>query len=226
MSLLYTIFIHPLEMGMRVTLEGAYGFTGSYGWAIVALSVIVNIVLLPLYALAEKWQNAERRQRAAMAPEIDEVKAECKGEERFNRIAETYKRHGYHPIMAMRGAFGFLIQVPFFIAAYSMLSEHQGLPGHDFWLLSDLGRPDGLLWGVNALPLVMTVVNLISAGIYAHQFNVAEQVQLWLVAGFFLYLLYSAPSGLVLYWTLNNVFSLGKNAVMAQMNKRKSRLSE
>ena len=54
MNLLYTLLIHPLESGMYVTLEGINALVDSYGWAIIALSVIVNIVLLPLYALAEK----------------------------------------------------------------------------------------------------------------------------------------------------------------------------
>ena len=156
-----------------------------------------------------------------MAPDIAAIKAKFKGEERFSRIAEVYKRHGYHPIMAMRNAFGFLIQVPFFIAAYVMLSGHQELPGQDFFFLRDLGQPDNLLWGVNALPFAMTLINLISARIYTHHLSAAEQVQLWVMAGLFLVLLYTAPSGLVLYWSLNNAFSLGKNAAMVGIQKQR-----
>jgi hypothetical protein len=61
LHILYITFIYPLEAAMRLILERAYDITGDYGVALLLLSVAVNIVLLPLYHLAETWQEAERR---------------------------------------------------------------------------------------------------------------------------------------------------------------------
>ena len=59
----------------------------------------------------------------------------------------------------------------------------------------------------------MTVINLFSALVYTHNLSRRDKIQLYGMAAVFLVLLYDAASGLVLYWTCNNIFSLGKNIV-------------
>ncbi|PKP08790.1 MAG: hypothetical protein CVU09_14665, partial [Bacteroidetes bacterium HGW-Bacteroidetes-4] len=60
---------------------------------------------------------------------------------------------------------------------------------------------------VHLLPILMTVVNLITAWFYTRNGNTGERKQMLVVAAIFLVLLFNLPSGLVLYWTMNNVFS-------------------
>ena len=84
-----------------------------------------------------------------------------------------------------------------------------------FWFLKDLGKPDALLhvgnMHINVLPIVMTGVNIIASLIYSKGLGIKEKLQLYITAAVFLVLLYNSPSGLVFYWTLNNIFSLFKN---------------
>ena len=61
--------------------------------------------------------------------------------------------------MSLRSAIGVLLQFPFLTAAYPMVSELTILKGQSFWFIKDLSLPDGLWGGVNALPIVMTLIN-------------------------------------------------------------------
>jgi hypothetical protein len=115
----------------------------------------------------------------------------------------------------MRSTFGLLIQIPFFIGAYAYLSNLEVLKGASFLFLGNLGAPDGLLhiggFTLNLLPLLMTAVNCAAGAVYTKGFPLKEKLQLYGMALIFLVLLYTSPSGLVIYWTMNNIFSLLKN---------------
>ena len=130
---------------MDLALNKAVLLTGSVGLSIVFLSILVNTVLLPLYYLAEKWQNKERNIQHRMAPGLAEIKKSCRGEEQYNRTVSLYKEFSYHPIKSLRTSFGFLIQVPFFIAAYTLLSHNPLLDNVPFLFLNNLGMPDALI---------------------------------------------------------------------------------
>ncbi|MCR5587480.1 MAG: YidC/Oxa1 family membrane protein insertase, partial [Lachnospiraceae bacterium] len=109
-------------------------------------------------------------------------------------------------------------QIPFFMAAYHFLSNLSSLEGCQFLFINDLSKPDrifvvnGLM--INILPILMTIINILSGMIYSKGFKRNEKVQLYVVAGLFLVLLYNSPSGLVLYWTMNNMYSLVKNIII------------
>lgn len=215
LSLLYDIFISPLMVGMNFVLVNAYSILHSYGLAIVVLSLVVNTVLLPLYHMADKWQQEEREKQNKMADKVAEIKQAFQGQERFMMLKTLYRQNHYHPIMAVRNSVGFLIQVPFFFAAYQLLSHFPALNGQSFGPFANLGLPDGLLTigdlHINVMPFVMTGINLLSAFVYTKGLSSKDKIQLYVFAGIFLVLLYTSPVGLVLYWTLNNAYSLGKN---------------
>jgi len=223
MNIIYYIFIFPLRFLMNLILNWSYSFTDSVGMSILILSLIVNTVLLPLYYLAEKWQNKERGIQNLMRPRLKKINEEYKGEEKYNQTVALYKEHKYHPIQSLRTSFGFLIQVPFFIAAYMLLSHNELLESSSFFFLKDLGAPDGILTiknlTVNIMPVLMTAVNLVSSAVYATSLTRGEKIKLAFIALIFLVLLYKSPSGLVLYWTLNNIYSLVKNIIHNPVKK-------
>ena len=208
MSVLYQVLIAPIEWVMHMALSAIFAVTGSYGVSIFLLSLLINAALLPLFQLAERWQEAERRIQKQLAPKLEQFKQAFSGEERHVMIHTLYRQAGYHPIYAVRSSIGLFLQLPFWIAAYQLLSHYQPLNGASFLAFDDLGQPDRLLGGVNLLPFVMTAVNLTAAVIYTNKLSRAEQVQPVVLAVLFLVLLYDAPSGLLLYWTFNSLFSL------------------
>ncbi len=218
---LYYLFIAPLEWIMRTVLEAGFASFGTYGVALVFMSIVVNVMLLPLYHLAETWQESERRVQHDMEKQLARIKHTFKGRERYMLISTLYRQHEYHPVFAVRTSFGFLIQVPFFFAAYHFLSHYAPLHGASFWIFSNLAKPDALLsvagFDINVLPVLMTVINIFSALVYTNRLSMRDKIQLYVMAGLFLVLLYTAPSGLVFYWTCNNIFSLLKNMVYEEL---------
>lgn len=223
---LYTLFIYPLESIIEFIFLVAFKiFNENTGGAIVIVSLFVNIVTLPLYTAAESWQNKERELQKKLKHKIDDIKAVFSGDERYMILSTYYRQNNYHPIYSLRGMLSLMLQIPFFIAAYHFLSGLVLLQGSSFLFLDNLGKPDALIkigvYSVNLLPILMTAINIISAAIYTKGFAIKEKMQLYVMAALFLILLYSSPSGLVLYWTLNNLFSLGKNILTKIRYNRK-----
>ncbi len=211
---LYLYLIQPIESVMRSTLELTYFTSHSYGAAVVLLAVFVSLATLPLYAMAEAAQHNDRRIRAALAPSLTHIRRAFRGQERFFMVRTLYRQHGYHPVLGLRASLGLLVQVPFFIAAFLLLRDHPPLAGVSYLWFDDLARPDALVAlgpvPVNVMPLVMTAVSLCAAHLYTDALDRRERIQLYALAVLFLVLLYDSPVALVLYWTVNNLFALGK----------------
>jgi YidC/Oxa1 family membrane protein insertase len=215
---LYYIIISPIEY----LLESAYTFLSivvRYNpvFPVFGISVLVSLCCLPLYAKAESIQAEERFVQKRMKKKIASIKKHFKGDEQYMILSMYYRENHYHPLMALRSSLSLLVQIPFFIAAYHFLSHLESLKGAFFWLIRDLGSPDGLvsLGGirVNILPIIMTLINIVSGYIYAKDYELKEKLQLFIMALIFLVLLYNSPAALVLYWTFNNIFSLAKNCI-------------
>ena len=213
-NIIYTIIIYPITQIIEFVFVFAQKLFRETGLSIICVSGAVSILCLPLYMVAEKWQNIERDTQKRLEPKITKIKTVFKGDERYMILSAYYRQNHYHPVYAMRSTFGLLIQIPFFIAAYTYLSHLDVLNGASFLFIRDLGKPDRLLpiaGGINLLPLLMTLINCTAGIIYARGLGIRDKIQLYGISIIFLVLLYNSPSALVLYWTLNNVFSLAKN---------------
>ncbi len=214
-TVLYTIILYPLVQLIEISFKLFDNLFKNTGISIIGVSFTVTLLCLPLYIVAEKWQQIERNTQAKLKSGIDRIKQTFKGDEQYMILSTFYKQNHYHPMMALRSSFGLLIQVPFFMAAYSCLSNMPALQGHSFWFIRDMGQQDSLFrignFPVNVLPIAMTLINCIAGAIYTKGFELREKIQIYGMALLFLVILYNSPSGLVLYWTMNNVFSLIKN---------------
>ena len=212
---LYKLIIGPIELLFDCIFSVARQITNSPGLSIVFMSLAINLLVLPLYAKADAIQAEEREISARLKPRIDRIKAAFSGDERFMMLQTYYRQNHYKPYYVLRGSVSLLLQIPFFMAAYNFLSNLQMIQGAGLGPIRDLGKPDGLLviggWTINLLPILMTVINIVSGMIYTRGMSLRSKVQLYGMALLFLVLLYDSPAGLVFYWTLNNVFSLGKN---------------
>jgi len=214
-NILYTIIIYPITQILEFVFVFAQKLFKETGLSIICISAAVSILCLPLYDVAEKWQQLERDIGKKLKPKIDKIKEVFKGDEQYMILSSYYRQNHYHPIYALRSSFGLLIQVPFFIAAYSYLSNLEVIKNISFLFIRDLGAPDALFsiggFKVNLLPIVMTLINCFAGAIYVKGLPARDKIQLYAMAGIFLILLYNSPSALVLYWTMNNVFSAVKN---------------
>ena len=214
-SILMAFFIDPLKLLFEVIFHFAYEILHNPGLSIIFLSLAMNLLVLPLYRRADKMQEQARNVEARLQAGVSHIKKTFTGNERMMMLQTYYRQNDYSPTNALRGSVSLLLEIPFFMAAYQFLSHLPLLQGMAFGPIADLGAPDGLLTvfgtSVNLLPILMTAINVVSSAIYLRGFPTKTKIQLYAMAGFFLVFLYGSPSGLVFYWTLNNIFSLGKN---------------
>ena len=215
--ILYQFFIYPLELIFEVCYAAAMMVLKRPGFSIVALSLAVNVCLLPLYRQADAVQEEERETENRLSPWVKHIRKTFHGDERFMMLQTYYRQNHYNPAYALKGALPLLLEIPFFAAAYHFLSHLAALNGMPFGPIRDLGAPDGLLAvggvTIHVLPILMTLVNFLSAAIYTRGLRLKDKLQLYGMGTIFLLLLYNSPSGLVFYWTLNNLFSLVKNTL-------------
>lgn len=216
-NFLYLLTIYPIEYIFETIFSIISNVSNNIGLSIIFLSLAVNLLILPLYKRADELQAEERDIQAKMANRIKRIKETFKGDERFFMLQEYYRINKYKPIYALKSSTSLLLQIPFFIAAYRLLSGMQSLRGMPFSFISDLGKEDATfmigIFPVNILPILMTLINVITAVIYTRGHPLKLKIQVFGLAMLFLVLLYHSPSGLVLYWICNNIFSLANNLV-------------
>ena len=214
---LFFIFIQPLVLLIEFIFTIMLRISQNAGIAIVMVSIVINLLILPLYKRSDALQEQERNKQKEMESWIKHIRKTFRGDEKFMMLSTYYRQQNYQPMDAIRGSLSLLLQIPFFMAAYHYLT-HVNLQGQAFLFLNNLGEADRLLkfgdLSINVMPILMTTINIISGFIYTKGFRFKDKAQLYFLAGVFLIVLYKSPSGLVLYWTMNNLFSLLKNVVM------------
>jgi YidC/Oxa1 family membrane protein insertase len=215
---LFIVLIEPLKLLFEVVFYYSYKFSGNVALSIVVISLVINLLVLPLYKYAEKLEKEQRKKKQSIKPWADRIKASFKGDERVMMLQAYYRENDYKVTSVFKESVSLFLQIPFFMAAYSFLSELKILQGVSLGPIADLASPDSLIsigaFSINALPILMTLINIVSSFIYSEKGNIRDKIKLVLIALIFLVLLYNSPAGLVFYWTLNNIFSLGKNIVM------------
>ena len=223
--MLGSVFIGPLKLIFECIFRVALELVENPGIAIIVLSLAMNILVLPLYMRADAMQEEARDVENKLKKGVDHIKKSFSGDERMMILQTYYRQNNYKPTHALRGSVSLLLEIPFFMAAYQFLSNLEVLSRASFGPIKSLGSPDALITigsvSINLLPILMTLVNVISSAIYLKGFPLKTKIQLYAMAGFFLVFLYTSPSGLVFYWTLNNVFSLVKTIFYKLKNPKK-----
>jgi YidC/Oxa1 family membrane protein insertase len=182
-----------------------FNFVGNWGWTIVLFTILVKIVLFPL-----SYKGLMSMQKLKdLAPKMKELKEKYgKDPAKMNQqMMELYKKHGANP---MGGCLPMLLQIPIFFALYRVLlnaDELQGAP----WILwiKDLSVQDPYF----VLPILMGITMYLQQKITPNNMTDPTQQKIfqWLpVIMTFFFLTF--PSGLVLYWLVNNVLTIAQQA--------------
>lgn len=224
-EIFYNLLLMPLQMLFELVFNISYFFIGNLGLTIIAFSLLINFLILPLYRRADALQEEERNIEQRLSRGVQHIKRTFRGDEQTMMLQTYYRQNGYKPTYVLRGATSLMLEIPFFIVAYRFLSALELLQGASFGPIENLGEPDGMLViagvAVNVLPLIMTAINLVSSYLFTRGYPRKTKVQLYGMALFFLVFLYNSPAGLVFYWTLNNAFSLVKTIFYKLKEPRK-----
>lgn len=215
---MYNIFIGPLELIINAVFSSLmYVYLDPY-IALIALSIFVSTVTLPLYNRADHYQLEGIKKRSQMDAMVSHIRKTFKGDERYFMLNAYYKEQDYKPYYALKSSLSLFLQIPFFMVAYNVLSVYD-------YKDQFLSNPDALLQfggiSINVLPVIMTLINLISGYIYTRDMKLKDKWQVFLLPIVFLVLLYRSPAALIIYWTSNNVYSLIKNLIKASGSSKK-----
>lgn len=207
---MFNLFDYFILTPLRLFFQGMYEviliFNSNYGIGIIGLSCVTALILIPIEKAVRGSILKEKKIEAVLQPQLSDIKHKYSGIEKNNAIKRLYRRYGYSPLYAIRNVYGVLVQLPFLFGAYLMLSSYSLLNGQSFLFIKDLSQQDQLLGQINLLPIMMTAINL--STLMFLNLSRKENIQAIAIAIAFLALLYTAPSALLLYWTMNNVIHL------------------
>ena len=198
----------------------------NYGWAIVLLTVAINIVLLPLthksYTSMQKMQE--------LNPKIQAIKDRYRGklkdsqgkpkiemQRKMNEeVMALYKSEGVNPA---GGCLPMVIQLPVLFAFYRLLGAAVELRGAPWMLwIHDLSAPDPYY----ALPLIIKATQFLQQRMTPMAGDPMQRRIFQLMPVFMTFLFLGFPSGMVLYWLTNNVLTIARQAIYMRYKKRKS----
>ncbi|MBO5762858.1 MAG: membrane protein insertase YidC, partial [Lentisphaeria bacterium] len=204
----------PLDYLARVllwALDALKSICGSYGWSIVILTVIIRLLFWPLTAKA----NASMKKMSVVQPKIQELRQKYKDNPQMlnTKTMELYREEGINPL---GGCLPILLQIPVFFALYATLDGAVELRQVSFLWAKDLAAPDtvchlpGFLFSlpVNPLVLAMTLLMVLQQKLTPSAMDPMQQKMMMLMPVVMLFVLYNLPSGLTLYWTVSQVFSI------------------
>ena len=117
LTYVYNLIITPLVLVVDLIYTIMSRLIGNVGLSIIAVSVVVSTLILPLYRRADAVQEAERNKQADMEHWVNHIKKTFKGDEQYMMLTTYYRQMDYHPLYSLRSSVSLLLQIPFFIAA-------------------------------------------------------------------------------------------------------------
>lgn len=186
-----------------------HSFVPSWGWSIVVMTVIIKLLFWPLTA---KAAQSQKRMQKIQAP-MKEIREKYKDNPQKMQ-KETMRLFRENRVNPAAGCLPIFIQMPIFIGLFYMLRTASELRYAPFLWISDLSRPDTIAtvagFPLNLLPLIMGVTMYYQMRMVPAMAN-ADPVQQKIfkfLPFIFLIFLYNFSSGLVLYWTIQNLLTI------------------
>ena len=210
-----------LENILKWLLRFFYNLIPNYGVAIILLTILIKVVLFPF--TRKSYQSTAKM--AALSPQLNELKEKYKDNpNKLNQeTAALYKKEKINP---MGGCLPMLLQFPVFIALYGLLNKHFELRGAVFipgWI-TDLSMPESIFTLPFSIPFVGDAIRLLpilyvasmifsmkqsqSATAGNSQTQSMNKMMTYFMPIMFFFVLYNAPSGLILYWFVMNIITI------------------
>jgi YidC/Oxa1 family membrane protein insertase len=197
---------------LLTALVWLYGITANYGWAIVILTVIIKIILYPL----QHKSIVSMKKMQQVQPKVNAIKdkykkAKTDPDQRNKMNMEMMKLYQQEGINPMSGCLPILLQLPILWAFYSLLSNAIELRGAEFmaWI-TDLSLKDPYY----ITPILMTATMFIQQWMTPTTADPMQRRIFLMMPLIFGFIFKDFPSGLVLYWLVQNVLSIIQQGIM------------
>jgi len=211
----FAFIARPLFLGLN-WLNDRY--VHNYGWSIVVVTIIINFALLPLKLTSMK--SMKRMQ--ALQPQVAALNEKYKGismrdprkAQQNQELMDLYKKHGINP---MGGCVPMLLQIPFFIAFYKVLTVAIELRGAEWLWVKDLSAPEHL--PIRILPVAMLVSQFVMQKLTPTTTADPAQQRIMMLMPLMLgFMFYGVSSGLVLYWLTGNLVGIAQQLIINRLS--------
>ena len=232
--------LEPFALAIGFLLSYSFDFTNSYGFSIVALTIIINIIIFPL--TLRQTRSTKRMQD--IQPELKKLQKQHKdNKEQLNKeVAELYKTKGINPLGCV---LPLIIQMPVWFALFRVLREPLNFIPKDASLFPQLGDPASVLFytmdlqipaseiatWVERIPYLVLILFVILTALYQQNQLTkksgnsnnpqAQQMQMIgkIMPLFFGFISWTLPSGLVVYFLTGNIFRIGQQALIVKIEE-------
>lgn len=211
-------WVRPLSRGILDILIWLHGLIPNYGIVIILFSLAINTLFFPLTYKSTK----SMRDMAALKPRLDALKEKYKKEPQKMSEAtmRLYKEAGVNPLA---GCLPLLLQMPIFFALYAVLFHTIELRQAPFFAwIRDLSQPDVLFHlpfaipfvgtGISLLPIIMGITSFFQSK--ATMVDPNQKAMIYMMPVMMTFIFFTMPSGLVLYWLISNLYTIGQKALM------------
>jgi YidC/Oxa1 family membrane protein insertase len=215
-------WIGPIVVPFMALLRWVHAHVGNYGWSIVVLTVLINLVMAPL----RHYSISNGLKMAKVAPEMRVIQEryrkvplmDPRRQDMQQEVAALYARHGMSMSTQMTvGCLPLLLTMPFLIAFYRVLSVSIDLRGAPFLWIADLSQRDPYF----ITPVLMGASMFLMQRMVPTGMDPAQQKMMMIMpvvlSGMFLW----APSGLNLYWLASNLCSIVQQAITMRILRRR-----
>lgn len=196
----------------------AYFLNGSYGMAIIAMTLLVRVVLMPLMLRQHKSQQVMKQKMTVMQPELNKLKEKYKDKtpesqaKMQKEMMELYGQHKFNPLAI--GCLPMLIQLPILTGLYYAIKMTPELAEHSF-LWFQLGAAD------NILPFLAAVIYYVQFRVSQIGVDPAQQKQM-AIMGYISPIMmavfsFSAPAAVPLYWVVGGIFMILQTMLAKKM---------
>jgi YidC/Oxa1 family membrane protein insertase len=207
---IFGFIAEPFSKLLSSLMDWLHNLFGNYGWAIIAITFIIRIAIWPLHIKSQRTM----KRMSLLQPKMAEMKEKHKDNpQKMNQeMMGMYRDYGINPL---GGCFPILLQMPIFFGFFSMLRSASELR-HESWLawVRDLSMPDTVMhiagFPLNILPLLMGITMVLQMKMTPSTGDKMQRRIFMLMPLIFLVFCYSFASALALYWTAQNIISMGQ----------------
>lgn len=224
-----------LETILKWFMEVINKFVHNWGISIIIMTILIKLLMFPF----TKKQSLGTLKMQEIQPKIQAIQAKYKDNQQKlqQEMAKIYKDNGYNP---MSGCLPMLVQFLILFAMYNLFNNYFEFRGSSFiphWI-EDLSSGDSIytlkfdipFFGnqVRILPFIYLASQLLFGKITGNGGTAAPgtsqaqmQMMMYVMPIMFFVMFYNAPSGLLLYWTVSNIFQMGQQIIINKTMKQK-----
>jgi YidC/Oxa1 family membrane protein insertase len=212
-----------ISLPLLYVLRFSHRFTGSYGIDIILLTLMMKLVTAPL--THKSYTSMKQMQK--LQPQMERLKERFKDDkEKLNKeIMELYRRNKVNPL---GGCLPMVLQIPIFYGLYNALQTPIELRHAPFMWIKDLSRPDweslpvtfaGWSVGLPILTILMGLSMFIQQWMSPSAGDPNQKRMMMLMPIMFTVMFINFPSGLTIYWLVNNVLSVAQQYLVNRMDR-------